>query len=665
MAKRIGIVAFFTLFTLISFSQGIQDSTFQIKEVEIVAERNFRKEKGGMKETRVDTLVLLQKANLSLSELLSENTPVFIKSHGRGALATASFRGTAASHVQVKWNGININSPMTGMVDFSLIPVYVIDDMNLKHGGASIADNSGGLGGSIEINNKVDWDKKYSVKYMQGFGSYASFDELLSVGFGNKRIQFKTRLYHNYSKNDYTFINRGVGNINPETGVVTNPLDTNDNANYTKYGILQELYFRAGEKDVFSAKYWGQWADRTIPRATSYEGPVNSNLNNQIDNDHKVVADWKHYSSNSNFSVRTGYSQKQLDYTLKNYVLGSGQVLAIDSKSFAKSLYNSANYTLNINKTLSIESSLDVNYHDVDTHEAVKRTGYKKQRFEVSAFFAVRKSYNDRLNLNLMVRQERIDNSFAPIIPFLGFDFRIIKGKDLLLKGNIARNYHHPSLNDLYWQPGGNPDLLPEEGISGELGLEYQKTYQGHLLKSELTAYRSDINDWIIWIPSYKGFWEPRNIKRVLTQGIEFKVSLDGRINRLKYKLAGNFAFTPSLNYGDPSVWGDLSYGKQLVYVPLQSNNIMVSLSYLGFFATYQFNHYGERFTTSSNDFTRRDWLYPYFMNDLILGKDFHISNIHLSVEFKIYNLFNETYHSILYRPMPGRNYMFLLMFNI
>jgi iron complex outermembrane receptor protein len=306
-----------------------------------------------------------------------------------------------------------------------------------------------------------------------------------------------------------------------------------------------------------------------------------------------------------------------------------------------------------------------VNYHDVDTHEAVTGTGYKKQRFEFSAFFAVRKSYNDRLNLNLMARQERIDNSFAPIIPFLGFDFRIIKGKDLLLKGNIARNYHHPSLNDLYWQPGGYPDLLPEEGISGELGLEYQKTYQGHLLKSEITAYRSDINNWIIWIPSYKGFWEPRNIIKVLTQGIEFKVSLDGKINRLKYKFAGNFAFTPSLNYGDPTVWGDLSYGKQLVYVPLQSNNVMVSLSYLGFFATYQFNHYGERYTTSSNDFTRRDWLYPYFMNDLIFGKDFHINNIHLSAEIKIYNLFNETYHSILYRPMPGRNYMFLLMFNI
>lgn len=91
----------------------------------------------------------------------------------------------------------------------------------------------------------------------------------------------------------------------------------------------------------------------------------------------------------------------------------------------------------------------------------------------------------------------------------------------------------------------------------------------------------------------------------------------------------------------------------------------MLNLSYQGFFTTYQFNHYSERFTTSSNDVTRRDWLYPYFMNDLVVGKEFQINKIQLVAELKIYNLFDETYHSILYRPMPGRNYMFLLMFNI
>lgn len=663
--KRLLFFFFFLIITGSVFSQGIQDSIFQIQEVVKKGERIFKKEEAGMKETRVDSLVMLEKINLSLSELLSENTPVFIKSHGRGALATASFRGTAASHTQVTWNGININTPMAGMVDFSLIPVYIIDDMNLKHGTASIADQSGGLGGSINISNKVDWNKPISIKYLQGFGSYSTFDEFLSIGGGNKKVQVKTRLYHNFSQNDYTFINHGIGNIDPETGEITNPLDTNDNADYTKYGILQEIYYRPNNNNIFSAKYWGQWADRTIPRATSYEGPDNSNLNKQIDNDHKAVIDWKHYTNKSKITLRSGYSQKQLDYTLKNQVPGLGLVPAIYSESTQRSLLNSASYSYNLNDKLSIESSLDFNFHDVASRDSVQKTGYEQQRKELSFFLAVRKNFAERLNLNLMFRQDWVDNSFVPLVPFLGFDYRIFKDADFLIKGNIARNFHQPSLNDLYWQPGGNPDLLPEEGISGEIGLEYQKAFKKHLFKTEITAYRSDIDNWIIWIPSFKGYWEPRNIKKVLSQGVECNLSLKGTIHKLTYHLAGNYAYTSSINYGAPLVWGDESYGKQLVYVPLHSGNILVNLTFKGFYLTYQHNSYSERFTTSSNNTTRRDWLYPYFMNDLIFGKELQVGKIKFSAEFKIYNLFDETYHSILYRPMPDRNYMVLLMLNI
>ncbi len=43
----------------------------------------------------------------------------------------------------------------------------------------------------------------------------------------------------------------------------------------------------------------------------------------------------------------------------------------------------------------------------------------------------------------------------------------------------------------------------------------------------------------------------------------------------------------------------------------------------------------------------------------------FRIKKMRLSAEFKVYNLFNETYHSVLYRPMPGRNYMVVIKFNI
>ena len=143
--------------------QGMTDTVFHIRGVRIEAKQLFVKEEAGMKQTRVDSAVLRYKSHLSLSEILSENTPVFIKNHGRGALATASFRGTSPSHTQVNWNGIQINSPMAGMVDFSLIPAYIIDELTLSHSSASLADGSGGIGGSIHINNQPQWGKGVSV----------------------------------------------------------------------------------------------------------------------------------------------------------------------------------------------------------------------------------------------------------------------------------------------------------------------------------------------------------------------------------------------------------------------------------------------------------------------------------------------------------------------
>lgn len=665
MKKYILIIFILTLFSRISWSQGIRDSIFHLQGVNIFAERIFKKEEAGMKETRVDSVVLLQKVNLSLSELLSENTSVFIKSHGRGALATASFRGTAASHTQVTWNGLNINSPMAGMVDFSLIPVYIIDDMNLKHGTASIADQSGGLGGSISISNRVNWNNKWNLKYIQGIGSYSTYDEFLQFGGGNKKIQTKTRLYHNYSKNDYKFLNRGIANIDPVTGNITHPMDTNKLADYTKYGLLQEIYYRPFYTHTFSAKYWGQWADRAIPRATSYEGAENSNINQQIDNDHKAVVDWSNYGEKYKFALRAGYSQKQLDYSLKNFVPGYGMIPAVYSESMQKSSLNNASYSYNINENFSLESSIDFNAHFVESQDSVKKVGYKQSREELSTFLALRKSFLNRININLMARQEWTDYEILPFVPYAGFDFKILKNQDWIFKGNIARNYNQPSLNDLYWQPGGNPDLLPEEGVSFEFGSEFQKVLGSHYIKSEITAYRSDIDNWIIWIPSYKGYWEPKNIRRVLSKGVELSLLFRGKIGKVDYRLSGNYAYTKSINYGDPMVWGDESYGKQLVYIPLHSGNLITTLAYSGFTLTYQHNSYSERYTTSSNDVTRRDWLYPYYMNDLSLRKELFIKTSKFSAEFKIYNLFNETYHSILYRPMPKRNYMLLLTFEI
>jgi len=662
MNRKISLIIFLTFLSTAVFTQGIRDSVFRVPPVTVTTVTIFDKEEAGMKESVVDSVTILEKINLSLSDLLSENTPVFIKDHGRGSLATASFRGTAPSHTQVSWNGININSPMAGMVDFSLIPVYIIDELKIMHGTASIADRSGGLGGSINISNRPDWNNRLSGRYMQGLGSYTSFDEFLQLNAGNSKIQSKTRLYHNYSKNDYTFINRGIGNIDPQTGQIVNPVDTNNNAAYRKYGLLQEVYFRPGNRDFLSVKYWGQHASRTIPRVTSYEGPDNSNLNSQSDTDHRLLADWQHFDGGSKLELRTGYTFKQLNYTFKNIVHGIGLLPVIQSASRQSSFMNKAGYSLETDNKLSFKASLDVNFYSVNTRDSVNNSGYRGQRSEFSVFFALQKEIAGLLNLNMMLRRDVIDKNFSPFIPYLGFDLRLLQKHELILKGNIAGNYHHPSLNDLYWEPGGNPGLQPERGYSYELGLEYRALIPRHQIRAELTAYRSDIANWIIWIPSYKGYWEPLNIKRVLSKGLEVNISSAGKMGIISYNISGSYACTSSLNYGESHIWGDESYGRQLVYVPLHSGNLVIKLSYKGFSLGWQHNSYSERYTTSSNDISRRDRLYPYFMNNLSAGKELKIGNVMLSGELKIYNIFDEDYRSVLYRPMPGRNYMLIIM---
>ena len=81
----------------------------------------------GIQRTRFDSLALKENISLSMADVLTFNSSIYVKSYGRATLSTVAFRGTSPSHTQVTWNGMRINNPMLGMTDFSLIPSYLID----------------------------------------------------------------------------------------------------------------------------------------------------------------------------------------------------------------------------------------------------------------------------------------------------------------------------------------------------------------------------------------------------------------------------------------------------------------------------------------------------------------------------------------------------------
>ena len=69
----------------------------------------------GTQQTKFDSLALKENISLSMADILTFHSSLFVKSYGRATLSTVAFRGTSPSHTQVTWNGMKINNPMLGM----------------------------------------------------------------------------------------------------------------------------------------------------------------------------------------------------------------------------------------------------------------------------------------------------------------------------------------------------------------------------------------------------------------------------------------------------------------------------------------------------------------------------------------------------------------------
>jgi len=651
-------------------AQHLSD-TVRIKAVEVYADKIIKEEAGKI-TTKIDSIAMIKALTSSLSELIAQNTPIFIKDYGRGAMATVSFRGTAPSHTQVLWNGISLNSPMLGMVDFSAIPVYFTDNVSLLHGSGSLTEKSGSLGGIVKLENTTNWQNKFSGRVLTGIGSFGTKDEFFQVNSGNTKIQLQTRAFFNYSDNDYRFVNRTVADIDPITGnYIYATQQRNTNSDYKNYGLLQEFYYHADEKNVFTLRYWYQFNNRSLPTLLTNESKITtnySNTNRQSENAHRPVAEWKSYGNKGTFTLTVGANVQLTEYRLKNKSSGKDEETPVNSSSKSATYSFNACYNFIISDNLSLITGANSEINSVRSVNSPQKgdtIGYDMQRQQHSGYIQLSKSFNDKLSANLLAREDFIGSKPIAFIPSAGIEYHPFHDKGYFMKGNLARNNHQPTLNDLYYIPGGNPDLKSEEGLMTDLGLGYTGVAGNTTFHATLNGYFSGINNWIIWLPTPWGPWEPSNMKRVNASGIEFNAGISGKTDVIDYHFNGNYAYTRSINRDDAENWANGSIGKQLPYIPRHSANFLANLSRLGYHVTWLWTYYSERFILTSNDKTvPTDVLTPYIMNNIYLGKAIRLNNQKLDIELKIFNLFNEDYHTVLQHSMPRMNYSLLMRYD-
>lgn len=616
---------------------SIHDGAILIGEVEIRAksDRNYYM---GFKGTRIDSSIIRIYNQRTLADLISENSVIHVKTYGSGGLATSSFRGTGPGHTQIAWNNINLNNPMVGQFDLSLIPAGLIDDVNIYYGGGSMGIHSGGFGGIINLETSPGWDDSDIASINPAIGSFGRVSGLLKIKTGSKGFQSVTKAYLRNSDNNFSYLDNVSG---PE------PVwDTRENSEVRQKGFIQEFYFRNPKSNI-SARMWYQSAARNLPV------PIISQATNppekQFDESLRAMVEYESANVMSGINVTAAFISDKLNYV--------NELASVDSRNRSKRVILKGSIERMVNDILRLELSLN------DEMDIINTNNYSglKVRNLLSADAAAEADITRWLGARILVREMLHDRRLLMPDFSAGTEIRPFREKYYFIRASFSKNSKIPTLNDMYWMPGGNPDLKNETGYSSEITWEMTSFPTGSLkIRNDFTLFRNHINDMIQWHPGDFSWWEASNIGSIITRGIESGMDFSYTFREFRAGLNAGYSWTKAFNAGKLAENTALS-GKQLVYIPASNLNAILRLGLHQFHAAISTLYTGKRYLTADNS----QYLPHYTVSDLSIGAKLDTGRAAFDFNLIIENLFNASYQNIAYYPMPGRSFLISLVLQI
>jgi vitamin B12 transporter len=199
--RAYGFIIIKTIFSILMTVPVITygQDTVLLKDVEINASKEELSQIGKKREG-IDSLIKEQFRFNTVGDLLSYNSPVYIKSYGPGAIATTSFRGGSAEQTAILWNGFNIQNYMLGQADLSLLPSVLFEDIRVEYGGSSSLWGSGAVGGSILLDNKLPFGKGASLTAHIGGNNNGLGNVFLNWANSKKRFVSSSKIYTTLSR---------------------------------------------------------------------------------------------------------------------------------------------------------------------------------------------------------------------------------------------------------------------------------------------------------------------------------------------------------------------------------------------------------------------------------------------------------------------------------
>lgn len=465
-------------------------------------------------------------------------------------------------------------------------------------------------------------------------GSFGLYEGSGYGVFSNQKWYSRVAGFYRQSENNFPYTNTAKFG-RPEERLVS--------ADYFSYGITAEAHRLFKNNYLVSLHAWHTYTHRNLPPAMT----SSDNGEQQSDSSFRFMVEAKKIFARSTLKAKLAW--------LNEYQRYDNETIPLHEKLYTQGIISEAEYVTQLFNKAKLNIGINYTFYSADVMEYQ----HNQQRNQGAAFLSFQYPFqkiNWKATVNL--RQELVEGYTVPFTPSFGTEGKV--WKLISARANVSRSYRVPTMNERFWQPGGNPDLKPESGWNAEAGLFTTINDSTKLFTPSfsVTYFNSLINNWIVWQPTNTIYWSPVNLQKVWARGVESSAGLNYKRKNIESGVSLFYSYTLStITETAASLEG--SVGKQIIYVPQHNLNGIISFRWKQLFFSYSQSYTGKRFTTSDNN----TFLPGFSIGNVVLNYDLHLKAIGIGIGFRINNVWNTSYQTLEWRPMPGRNFNISLTF--
>ena len=607
---------------------------------------------------------LRRMSSLSVADALRYFSGLQLKDYGGvGGIKTVNIRSMGSNHLGVFYDGIELGNAQNGQIDLGQFSLDNVEEISLYNGQKSAVFQPAvdfGNAGSVYIRTRMprfaDGRRsnlvarvkygssdtfRFSTLWEQRLGSNVSSSLSAGVLTSSGRYKFRYRRVtaQGTTAYDTTAVRhngdiwafRVEGNVNGQT----------------RHGMWSmKAYTYNSERGIPGAIVSNVWrrGERQWDHNTFVQGMAQQSVGRRFTT--KMLAKYAYYDT--------------------RYVNNDTTQMHVDNTFRQQEVYVSWANVYELTGWWSLSASYDFKWNKLNAD--LPRFDYPHRYSNYVSVATAADLGRLKIQASLMnvwvkdhARNVRTAKALSACTPALFVSLRPFDVQWLSLRAFAKRSYRMPTFNDLYYTDVGNANLRPESAVQYDMGvLAEQRWSHGAVRRLMLQAdgYYNTVHDKIVAYPKGQQFrWTMLNLGRVHIKGLDVQAQADVAVTHsLMATLRMQYTYQDARDVTSPAT---SYYRDQIPYIPWHSGSVVAGLQWRGWDLTYSMIYTGERYSQQEN--ISYNHLQPWYTSDMTLAWHDGRWRVRLDVN----NLFSQDYDVILNYPMPKRNYMLSVEYNI